>query len=62
MSKTLRYSIPDSEYEGCILIDKITYMDKSNDGELTFVHLVNGETVTTDDSINTLEARINSDD
>jgi len=57
--KTLRYSPIDSDYEHLVIIDKITRLSKSSDGEITNIHLINGEIIQSDDSINGIEARIN---
>lgn len=62
MSKTLRYSPVEGEYAGCCLIDKIVHFSKSENGETTFIHFMNGDKVEVEESINTLEARINSED
>lgn len=61
MAKTLTFSPVDGEYNNTILIDKIVKLTKSSDG-MTFIHLTTGEVLVTDDSIRTLEARINSKD
>lgn len=60
--KTLRYEALDG-WEGIVMVDKIVRMDKdiSYPGRaLTRIHLTNGEVIPTMDSINTLEARLNS--
>ena len=60
MKKTLSFEPLYNNYRGIVLIDKIVYLDKEYD--TTQIHLVNGEILETHDSINTLEARINSED
>lgn len=60
--KTLEYDPVESEYRGVIITSTIVRLSKSNDGETSFIHLNNGEVIETNDSINTLEARLNSKD
>ena len=60
--KVLRFSPINSEYSGLVAIDKITHLLKSEDGEITYIHLIGGAILESDDSINTLEARLNSED
>jgi hypothetical protein len=64
MRKTLSYEPidEDSSFRGVIMVDKIVRLSKSDDGEVTYVHLINGEKIATLDSINTIEARLNSND
>ena len=59
--KTLRHSPVDSEYSSVIIADKIVRLSKSEDGEVTYIHLTNGEVIESEDSMNTIEARLNSD-
>lgn len=58
--ETLSYSPIGKECRELIMIDKIVRFSKSNDGEITYIHLINGEVIETEDSINTIETRINS--
>lgn len=67
MKKTLSFEPVkgNCNYSNIVLIDKILYLDKIESyerGSITRIHLVSGEILETYDSINTLEARINSDD
>lgn len=55
--KTIRYSPTHSRFEGVILVDKIVHLYKMND-EVTLITLITGETLSSSDSVNTLEARI----
>ncbi len=48
------------EYGASIVASKITHFTKSDDGEVTFMHMDNGMIVPSTDSMNTLEARYNS--
>lgn len=57
---TFRYSKPNHGYEHAVVVEEIIRFSKSADGELTMMHLRNGETLISDDSLNTLEARYNS--
>jgi hypothetical protein len=59
---TFRYSPIDSEYFGCIVKSKVVRLSKSDDGEQTLIWLDNGECLVSDDSMNTLEAMLNSQD
>ena len=59
--KSLRHSPVDSEYSSVIIADKIVRLSKNEDGEITFIHLMNGEVIESEDSMNTIEARLNSD-
>lgn len=56
--KTVRISDAHNRQEHVIMVDKIVRLSKSDHG-YTCVHLVNGETMCSADSINTVEARIN---
>lgn len=58
MKRTLTCNKKDSDFAQLVMIDKIAYLSKSQDGETTFIHLDNGEILATEDSIKTLEARI----
>lgn len=60
MSKMIRYSSISDQYNNAVMIDKILYLSKSESGN-TYINLINGEKLESDDSINTLEARINSE-
>ena len=60
--KVLRFSPVSNEFSGLVAIDKITHLLKSQDGEITYIHLINGTVLESGDSINALEARINSED
>ena len=60
--KILRYSPFGGDFAGLIAIDKILHINKSEDGEITYIHLVDGTILKSNDSINTLEARLNSED
>lgn len=62
MKRTLRYDAAGYDYELCVVEEYIVRFSKSADGELTYIHLSNGEELATLDSINTLEARLNSED
>ena len=62
MKPTLRYSPADSSYEGLVMTSEIEHLYKSMDGESTFIRLRSGEILESNDSINTLEARLNSSD
>tara|TARA_R110002012_G_C11247932_1_gene566304 strand:- start:6 stop:428 length:423 start_codon:yes stop_codon:yes gene_type:complete len=57
--ETLRYSPVIGNYEGVIVVNKIARLSKGSCGEITYIHLMNGEIIESEDSINTLEARIN---
>ena len=56
--KTLSYSPLKGEYYGEIVIDKIVRFSKSDDGEVTFIHLTNGEIIESDDKIVGLKSRL----
>ena len=56
--KLLNYSPADGEYTESVMIDKIVRFSKSADGEITFIHLANGEIIPSEDSLKTLEARV----
>lgn len=57
-SKSIRVDVAGDEYSSVILIDKIIRLSKSKDGELTHVHLLNNEVINSEDSMNTIQARI----
>lgn len=56
----LRYAPKYSEYAALVMLDNISHLYKSLDGETTFIALRNGEILQSEESLNTLEARINS--
>jgi hypothetical protein len=56
--KLLRYEPINSEYEHVVVANKIVRLSKSKDGEITFIHLTNGEILKSSDSIKILEARL----
>lgn len=58
--KTLRFKPKNKEYCELIIIDKIVRFSKSEDGETTYIHLINGEIIASEDSVNTIEAKIAS--
>lgn len=63
MSKqlTLRIDVPEDKYDQVIMVDKIVSLSKTPDGEYTLIHLMNGTVLRSYDSMNTIEARLNSD-
>jgi hypothetical protein len=61
MQKTLRFEA-ENGYDEVVLIDKIIRLSKSDKGKYTFIHLTNGEKIQTEDSIRTLDARLNSEE
>lgn len=61
MKKTLRYEPIDNDYTAIVMVSEISRMYKSMDGETTYIVTKSGETLSSSDSINTLEARLNSD-
>ena len=56
--RVLNYSPAGREYMEVVMVDKIIRFSKSADGEITFIHLTNGEIIPSNDSLKTLEARI----
>jgi len=60
MKITIEYEPTENSYTNIIMIDKIVRMSKSNDGEVTFIHLITGEIVESLTSIMTLNSRLNS--
>jgi hypothetical protein len=62
MKRTLNFYDIVTGYQGMVMVDKITYLRKSADGEITYIHLVNEVVLKTSDSINTLQARIDATD
>lgn len=61
MKKTLRYNSPESDYDMYVVKHFIIRFSKSSDGELTYIHLTNGEVLAALDSIHTLDERLNSE-
>jgi len=66
MKKTLSFEPAkgNCNYRNIVLIDKILYLDEDESyerGSITRIHLIGREILETYDSINTLEARINSE-
>lgn len=59
MAKLLEYSAVDDPNSTEVMIDKIVRLSKSLDNEITYIHLINGEVLESNDSIRTLSARIN---
>lgn len=58
---TFRYDPgPEIEFEHAMVASSIERFSKSDDGELTLMHLKSGRVVSSTDSLNTLEARYNS--
>ena len=51
----------ESGYTHVVMLDNISHLEKSSDGELTYIYTKQGTRLTTTDSINTLNARINSE-
>lgn len=58
---TLSYYDLDTHYQQCVLIDKITHLSKTLNGDVTIIHLENGKALRAEESIKTLEARINTE-
>ena len=58
MKKLLNYDAVDDENTTEVMIDKIVRFSKSKDNEITYIHLINGEILESNDSIKTLTARI----
>jgi len=56
---TLYYSPYNGQYDHLVMINRIVRLSKSNDGEITFIHLDTGEILESTDSIKTINARIN---
>ena len=48
------------EFMQSVMIDKILRLSKTEGGEHTQIHLVNGEVLLTTDSMKTISARVNS--
>ena len=60
MQKTIRFNDIESGFEYSVVAERIVYLSKKDEeGDITIVHLDTGEKLETDDSINTIEARIN---
>ncbi len=60
-TKTIRHDPVDSEYEEMIMVKRIIRLRKhQNDLDITEIHLDNKEIILSNDSMNTLEARIES--
>lgn len=62
MKNTISHDPVNSDFREVILKNKIIRLSKDPTGQITLIHLTNGEIIASNDSINTLEARINSDD
>lgn len=60
MSATIRFDPTDSDYAAVVLVDKITHLTKVSDGSATMIHLQGGVVLYSEDSLSTLEARINA--
>ena len=60
--KTIRFGHYHTDYSFCVPVDKILYVSKSEDGEITFVHLITGEILESESSMNTIEARMENPD
>ncbi len=58
--KTLSYSPVLSDYEGLIVASRIVRLSKSQDGEVTYIHLIGGEIIHAEDSMFSLELRLNA--
>lgn len=48
----------NNDYEHYVVVSRIVRLSKSDDGEVTFVHLDNGEVIQSSDSMKTISARI----
>lgn len=64
--KMIEYDSADSLRSSSVMIDKITHLTKESEDfdnvdDVTLIHLVNGTVLRSNDSIRTLQARINSD-
>lgn len=62
MNRMIWYDPIEGEYSEAVMIDKILRLSKSEDGEETLIHLVNGTILRSEDSMLTLRARINSEE
>ena len=49
----------DEIYPLVVMVSQIVRFTKSPDGEITYIHLANGEILSSSDSIKTLNARLN---
>lgn len=59
MKRTIEYSPLFGDYSHVVMIDKIAHLSKDDTGEVTRIHLLNGDVLLSGDSIKTLDARIN---
>lgn len=55
--ETIRHSPINSKYSEVIVSSRIVYLSKDNEGT-TQIHLDTGEVLLSEDSMNTIEARI----
>ena len=60
--KTLRFLPIGKVYGELVLVDKIVRLSKSEDGKVTFIHLIDGTILATSDSIRTINTRLNTDE
>ena len=58
--KTLEFT-GANQYQEIILIDKIARLSRTANGD-TIIHLINGDQIWAEESIKTLNARINSNE
>jgi len=58
MSTTISHDAYNSEFREVIVVGRIVYLDKHPDGEKTRIHLDAGHVLLSNDSINTLQAKI----
>jgi hypothetical protein len=61
-SKTFRHSPRDSNFSEVVVKEKVAYLKKNCDDRYTEIHLDNGTVIISEDSLNTLEARLESED
>lgn len=59
---TLSFNPPDDGFRQVVMLSRIVSLYKADDGELTVIQLDTGDQLLATESINTLEAKINSDD
>jgi hypothetical protein len=62
MKKTLRYTPFYGTYEEVIVKEHIVRFSKSDDGNVSYIHLTTGEKFAATETMDTLEARYNSNE
>jgi hypothetical protein len=60
MDACIEYSPVNGDTTLVVMTDKIVHLTKNANGDVTYIHCMNGDILEAEDSVRTLSARINS--